>query len=153
MRITPALLEGFSSAGGDPIRSMRRHPSERPGDSSEAADVGPDAVNDTFLGYSVTLNSTIPGCHNKRLAAEFLRHLGGGTDVAGRRPDDAGQPGGQPAQINAALEDSASRWGPRSTTTAAMASSSGRRAGPAATGATCTVAEYGYGDDRYGSDP
>jgi subtilisin family serine protease len=106
---TPAVLERFSSAGGDPILFdssgtrllvplMRQKPEI----------VGPDGVNDTFLGRSVTLNTMITGCENDASFPNFF-----GTSAAAPHAAAAAalmlqaNPALTAAQIDAALQHSA----------------------------------------------
>jgi len=111
--ITPALLEGFSSAGGDPIlfdASGTRL--SAPVIRQKPQIVAPDAVNDTFLGYSVTLNSTIPGCHNDASLPNFFGTSAAAPHVAGAAAlMMQANPALSAAQINAALENSALAMG------------------------------------------
>jgi hypothetical protein len=110
---TPAVLEDFSSAGGDPILFdaagsrlatplMRQKPQL----------VGPDGVNNTFLGFSVTQNSAIAGCGNDTSLPNFF-----GTSAAAPHAAAAAalmlqaNPAVTAAQINAALQASASPMG------------------------------------------
>jgi hypothetical protein len=114
---SPAVLESFSSAGGDPIlfgptgarlasAQMRQKPDF----------VGPDGVNDTFLGFSLqqyglasnTLNTTIAACQNDASYPNFF-----GTSAAGPHAAAAAalmwqaNPALTAAQIDTALENSA----------------------------------------------
>ena len=114
---TPAVLESFSSAGGDPILfgpngarlatpQMRQKPDF----------VGPDGVNDTFLGFSLetyglpgnTLNTSIAACQNDASYPNFF-----GTSAAGPHAAAAAALIWQAnraltaAQIDTALESSA----------------------------------------------
>ena len=110
---TPAVLESFSSAGGDPILFdasgtrlaaplLRQKPQI----------VGPDGVNDTFLGFSATLNTTISGCENHASLPNFF-----GTSAAAPHAAAAAalmmqaNPALSAAQIDAALQDSALAMG------------------------------------------
>jgi subtilisin family serine protease len=118
---TPAVLESFSSAGGDPILfgptgtrlaspQMRQKPDF----------VGPDGVNDTFLGFSLqqyglasnTLNTTIAACQNDASYPNFF-----GTSAAGPHAAAAAalmwqaNPALTAAQIDTALESSALAMG------------------------------------------
>src|SRR6202041_4063081 len=82
--ITPGLLEGFSPGGGDPILFDASGPRRSPPVIRQKPQiVGPDAVNDTFLGYSVTLHSTIPGCDNDASLPTFFGTSAGAPHVAG----------------------------------------------------------------------
>jgi hypothetical protein len=117
----PAVLESFSSAGGDPILfgstgarlaspQMRQKPDF----------VGPDGVNDTFLGFSLqqyglpsnTLNTTIAACQNDASYPNFF-----GTSAAGPHAAAAAalmwqaNPALTAAQIDTALENSALAMG------------------------------------------
>jgi hypothetical protein len=109
----PAVLEDFSSAGGDPILFdaagtrlvtplMRQKPQL----------VGPDGVNDTFLGFSVTQNSAMPGCGNDTTLPNFF-----GTSAAAPHVAAAAalmmqaNPAVTAAQIDAALLAGASPMG------------------------------------------
>ncbi len=114
---TPAVLESFSSAGGDPILfgpdgarlatpQMRQKPDF----------VAPDGVNDTFLGFSLetyglpsnTLNTSIAACQNDASYPNFF-----GTSAAGPHAAAAAalmwqaNPALTAAQIDTALESSA----------------------------------------------
>jgi Subtilase family len=106
---TPAVLEDFSSAGGDPILFdaagtrlatplMRQKPQL----------IAPDGVNDTFLGFSVAQNSTIAGCGNNTSLPNFF-----GTSAAAPHAAAAAalmlqaNPAVTAVQIDAALQTSA----------------------------------------------
>jgi subtilisin family serine protease len=118
---TPAVLESFSSAGGDPILfgptgsrlaspQMRQKPNF----------VGPDGVNDTFLGFSLqqyglpsnTLDTTIAACQNDASYPNFF-----GTSAAGPHVAAAAalmwqaNPALTAGQIDIALENSALAMG------------------------------------------
>lgn len=113
----PAVLESFSSAGGDPILFgpsgarlaaplLRQKPDF----------VAPDGVNDTFLGFSLqtyglpsnTLDTMIAACQNDASYPNFF-----GTSAAGPHAAAAAalmwqaNPALTAAQIDAALENSA----------------------------------------------
>jgi subtilisin family serine protease len=113
----PAVLESFSSAGGDPILfgadgarlaspQMRQKPDF----------VAPDGVNDTFLGFSLqqyglpsnTLNTMIAACQNDASYPNFF-----GTSAAGPHAAAAAalmwqaNPALTAAQLDTALESSA----------------------------------------------
>ena len=92
---TPALLERYSSAGGDPILFdssgtrlqvplMRQKPEI----------VAADGVNDTFLGRPVMLNTTIAGCENDASLPSFFGTSAAAPHCRRRGLDAAGQPGG-----------------------------------------------------------
>jgi hypothetical protein len=106
---SPAVLEDFSSAGGDPVLfnaagtrlatpQMRQKPQL----------VGPDGVNDTFLGFSVMQNSATAGCRNDTSLPNFF-----GTSAAAPHVAAAAalmlqaNPAVTAAQIDAALQSSA----------------------------------------------
>ena len=106
---TPAVLEAYSSAGGDPIlfdvngvrlaaALLRQKPQI----------VGPDGVNDTFLGFKQSLSTTIAGCENDDALPNFF-----GTSAAGPHIAAAvalmlqANPAVTQAEITAALQDSA----------------------------------------------
>jgi len=106
---TPALLEYFSSAGGDPIlfdvsgaRLLAPVVRQKP------QIVAPDGVNDTFLGFSAPIVTAIAGCSNDAALPSFF-----GTSAAGPHAAGAAALMMQAnsaltaAQINAALQDSA----------------------------------------------
>lgn len=113
----PAVLESYSSAGGDPILfgptgarlaspQLRQKPDF----------VAPDGVNDTFLGFSLqqyglpsnTLDTTIAACQNDASYPNFF-----GTSAAGPHAAAAAalmwqaNPALTAAQIDTALESSA----------------------------------------------
>jgi len=78
---SPAVLEPFSSAGGDPIlfdpSGNRLSPEPAPRQKPDF--VGPDGVNTSFFGFSIvfpgtpwTDNSTVPGCQNDANYNNFL---------------------------------------------------------------------------------
>jgi hypothetical protein len=106
---TPALLEDFSSAGGDPIlfdvsgaRLLAPVLRQKP------QIVAPDGVNDTFLGFSAPIVTAIAGCKNDAALPSFF-----GTSAAGPHAAAAAALMMQAnsavtaVQINAALQDSA----------------------------------------------
>jgi Subtilase family len=113
----PAVLESFSSAGGDailfgPTGSRLNPPQMR----QKPEFVGPDGVNDTFLGFTLqqyglpsdTLNTTIAACQNDVSYPNFF-----GTSAAGPHAAAAAalmwqaNPALTAAQIDTALENSA----------------------------------------------
>jgi hypothetical protein len=115
---SPATLEPFSSAGGDPILfdetgtrmaspQMRLKPDF----------VGPDGTNNTFLGdylknFGYTVNTTIAGCENDASLPNFL-----GTSAAAPHAAAAAalmlqaNPALTPAQIFSALRSTALAMG------------------------------------------
>jgi hypothetical protein len=116
---TPALLERFSSAGGDPIlfdASGTRLAS--PLMRQKPAFVAPDGVNNTFLGGSPhdfgepAVITTIAGCQNDTSLPNFF-----GTSAAAAHGAAAAalmmqaNPALTAAQINAALQNSALSMG------------------------------------------
>jgi hypothetical protein len=111
---TPAVLEGFSSAGGDPIlfdaSGARLSP---PGQMRQKPQlVGPDGVNDTFLGYSVALHSSISGCENDASLPNFFGTSAAAPHVAGAAAlMMQANPAVSARQINAALQASALMMG------------------------------------------
>jgi Subtilase family len=60
--ITPALLETFSSAGGDPVLFDDSGNAQTPVVRQKPDFVGPDGVNNTFLGQIGSLTSNIAQC-------------------------------------------------------------------------------------------
>jgi hypothetical protein len=106
---TPAVLEYFSSAGGDPILfdvSGARLPA--PVVRQKPQIVAPDGVNDTFLGFSAPVVTAIAGCKNEATLPSFF-----GTSAAAPHAAAAAALMMQAnsavttAQINTALQDSA----------------------------------------------
>jgi hypothetical protein len=59
---TPAQLELFSSAGGDPVLFDDAGNSQTPVVRQKPDFVGPDGVNNTFLGFTETYTSSIAAC-------------------------------------------------------------------------------------------
>jgi Subtilase family len=59
---TPATLEYFSSAGGDPVLFDDAGNSQTPVVRQKPDFVGPDGVNNTFLGFKFTYSSSIVQC-------------------------------------------------------------------------------------------
>jgi hypothetical protein len=117
----PAVLESFSSAGGDPMLfgpTGARLTSPQPRQKPDF--VGPDGVNDTFLGFSLqqyglpsnTLNTSIAACQNDASYPNFF-----GTSAAGPHAAAAAalmwqaNPALTAAQIDSALENSALAMG------------------------------------------
>src|SRR3984957_8105071 len=114
---TPAVLESFSSAGGDQIlfgsNGVRL---ATPQTRQKPEFVAPDGVNDTFLGFSLetyglpsnTLNTSIAACQNNASYPNFF-----GTSAAGPHAAAAAalmwqaNPALTAAQIDIALENSA----------------------------------------------
>jgi hypothetical protein len=113
--ITPATLESYSSAGGDPIlfdvNGVRIIPIPAPRQKPDF--VGPDGGNNTFLGFQLADggppdNSTVAGCANNASFPNFF-----GTSAA--TPHVAGiaalflqaNPSVTPAQIIAAMQSTA----------------------------------------------
>ena len=98
---TPAQLETFSSAGGAPILFSTSGVRLAAAVFRQKPDfVGPDGVNDTFLGFTLAsagitgsngqLPTTTPQCQNDASVSQFLRHLGGDAACGGHcRPDAA----------------------------------------------------------------
>ncbi|HVW67523.1 MAG TPA: S8 family serine peptidase [Steroidobacteraceae bacterium] len=120
---SPATLESFSSAGGDPILfDTSGNRLSTPTIREKPDFVGPDGVNNTMLGGlltdygypSDTLSTTIAACQNSASFPNFF-----GTSAAA--PHAAGaaalmlqaNPALTPAQIIAALQDSALPMTPR----------------------------------------
>jgi hypothetical protein len=106
---TPAVLEYFSSAGGDPILfdvSGARLPALVVRQKPQI--VAPDGVNDTFLGFSAPVVTAIAGCKNDAALPSFF-----GTSAAAPHAAAAAALMMQAnsavttAQINTALQDSA----------------------------------------------
>ena len=106
---SPAMLEPFSSAGGDPIlfdSSGTRLATPQMRQKPEI--VAPDGVNDTFLGFSKPLTTTITGCENDASLPNFF-----GTSAAAPHAAATAalmmqaNPAVTAAQIDAALQDSA----------------------------------------------
>jgi hypothetical protein len=110
---TPATLEYFSSAGGDPILFDVNGKSQAPIVRQKPDFVGPDGINNTFLGYTfasggITDDSPITGCQNNANYPSFF-----GTSAA--TPHAASiaalllqaNPALTPAQIYSALQLSA----------------------------------------------
>jgi Subtilase family len=113
---TPALLENFSSAGGDPIlfdangtrlpkAVMRQKPDF----------VGPDGGNDTFLGFTIAASddtSTVPACANNANFPNFF-----GTSAAAPHVASIAvlmlqaDPSLTPTQIYSILQQSAAPMG------------------------------------------
>jgi Subtilase family len=106
---TPPQLEDFSSAGGDPIlfdvsgaRLLAPVVRQKP------QIVAPDGVNDTFLGFSAPVVTSIAGCKNDAALPSFF-----GTSAAAPHAAAAAalmmqaNSAATTAQINAALQDSA----------------------------------------------
>ena len=113
----PAILEQFSSAGGDPILfDVSGVRLATPQLRQKPEFVGPDGVNDTFLGFSLkayglpsnTLDTTVAGCQNDASYPNFF-----GTSAAAPHAAAAAalmwqaNPAVTAAQIDAALQDSA----------------------------------------------
>jgi hypothetical protein len=70
---TPAVLESYSSAGGDPILfSSAGVRLNTPTVRQKPALVGPDGVNDTFLGFTQHVTSTISGCVDNAALPDFF---------------------------------------------------------------------------------
>jgi hypothetical protein len=110
---TPPMLESFSSPGGDPILFDVNGAPQAAVVRQKPDFVGPDGVNDTFLGFtlasaSITDNSATAGCMNMSMYPNFF-----GT--SGATPHAAGiaalllqaDPSLTPAQIYSALRTTA----------------------------------------------
>jgi hypothetical protein len=75
---SPAVLESFSSAGGDPILfDSSGKPLAAPQYRQKPEFVGPDGVNTSFFGFSIagtswTDTSTVSGCQNDATYNNFL---------------------------------------------------------------------------------
>jgi hypothetical protein len=89
---TPAVLETFSSAGGEPILFSTAGVRLVPSVIRQKPDfVGPDGVNDTFLGFTLAsdgvtgglLNTTIPECQNNPSYPNFFGTSGATPHAAG----------------------------------------------------------------------
>jgi subtilisin family serine protease len=116
--ITPAQLEYFSSAGGNPILfDVAGTRLATPVIRQKPDFVGPDGGNDTFLGFTlasekISVNTTIAGCQNNAGYPNFF-----GTSAA--TPHVASiaalmlqaNPAATPAQIYQALRTSAAPMG------------------------------------------
>ena len=113
----PAVLESFSSAGGDPIlfgpTGVRLNPPQM---RQKPEFVGPDGVNDTFLGFTLqqyglpsdTLNTTIAACQNDASYPNFFGTSAAGPHAAaGAALMWQANPALTAAQIDTALENSA----------------------------------------------
>jgi hypothetical protein len=107
--ITPATLESYSSAGGDPILfSSAGLRLATPSVRQKPEFVGPDGVNDTFLGFAEHVTSTIAGCVDNAALPDFF-----GTSAAAPHVAAAAalmmqaNPAWSTAQIVTALELSA----------------------------------------------
>jgi len=110
---TPAVLEDYSSAGGDPILfDVNGKRLSAPLLRQKPQIVGPDGVNDTFLGFKQPLSSAIAGCENDNALPNFF-----GTSAAAPHIAAAAalmmqaNPAVSAAQIDAALQDSALAMG------------------------------------------
>jgi len=106
---TPAVLEYYSSAGGDPILfDVNGVRLAAPVLRQKPQIVGPDGVNDTFLGFKQPLSTSIAGCENDNALPNFF-----GTSAAGPHVAAAAalmlqaNPAVTATQITKALEDSA----------------------------------------------
>jgi hypothetical protein len=106
---TPALLEYYSSAGGDPILfDVNGVRLATPLLRQKPQIVGPDGVNDTFLGFKQPLSTSIAGCENDNALPNFF-----GTSAAAPHIAAAAalmmqaNPAVTAAQIAAALQNSA----------------------------------------------
>jgi Subtilase family len=74
---TPAIIEPYSSVGGDPILFDVRGNAQSAVMRQKPDLVGPDGGNDTFLGFTlasvpITDNSTIAGCKNNASYPNFF---------------------------------------------------------------------------------
>ncbi|HEY3731703.1 MAG TPA: S8 family serine peptidase [Steroidobacteraceae bacterium] len=103
---TPATLESYSSAGGAPILfSAAGVRLSMPSVRQKPELVGPDGVNDTFLGFIEHVTSTIAGCVDNAALPDFF-----GTSAAAPHVAAAAalmmqaNPAWSPAQIVTALE-------------------------------------------------
>jgi hypothetical protein len=109
---TPAMLEGFSSAGGDPVLFDDAGNSQTPVVRQKPDFVGPDGVNNTFLGFNLTYSSSIAQCDFDASFPAFF-----GTSAATPHVAAAAALLMQynstltPAQLYAALRSSASAMG------------------------------------------
>jgi hypothetical protein len=110
---TPAVLEYYSSAGGDPILfDVNGVRLAAPLLRQKPQIVGPDGVNDTFLGFKQPLSTTIAGCENDDALPNFF-----GTSAAAPHIAAAAalmmqaNPAVTQAEITAALQDSALAMG------------------------------------------
>lgn len=107
---TPAVLEKYSSAGGDPILfDVNGVRLAAPVLRQKPQIIGPDGVNDTFLGFQEPQVSTTPaGCDSDGALPSFF-----GTSAAGPHVAAAAalmrqaNPAVTVAQITAAIQDSA----------------------------------------------
>ena len=106
---SPAVLEDYSSAGGDPILfDVNGARLATPLLRQKPQIVGPDGVNDTFLGFKQSLSTSIAGCENDNSLPNFF-----GTSAAAPHIAAAAalmlqaNPAVTAAQIIAALQDSA----------------------------------------------
>jgi hypothetical protein len=109
--VTPATLEAFSSAGGDPILFDATGARLATSVTRQKPDfVGPDGANNTFLGYkaSVTSGTSIAGCQSSASYPNFF-----GTSAAAPHAAAAAalmlqaNPALTPSQIFTALRNSA----------------------------------------------
>ncbi len=84
---TPAILESFSSSGGDPILfDANGNLLATPVVRQKPDFVGPDGGNDTFLGFKITAaddTSTVAGCKNNASYPNFLGTSAATPHVAG----------------------------------------------------------------------
>jgi hypothetical protein len=80
------MLENFSSAGGDPILFDLTGKSQAAVTRQKPDFVGPDGVNDTFLGFKITAGedtSTVTACLNNAAFPNFFGTSAAAPHVAG----------------------------------------------------------------------
>jgi Subtilase family len=106
---TPATLETYSSAGGDPILfDTSGNRLSTPEVRQKPDFVGPDGANDTFLGHTRSITTGIAGCENNASFPNFF-----GTSAAAPHAAAAAalmlqsNPALTPTQIISAMQNSA----------------------------------------------
>ena len=83
---TTAILENFSSAGGDPILFTAAGVAQTAVVRQKPDFVGPDGGNDTFLGFKIDAaddTSTVAGCKNNASYPNFLGTSAATPHIAG----------------------------------------------------------------------
>ena len=111
--VSAAQLESFSSSGGTPIL-LRPDGTRQAAETREKPDAtGPDAGNTSFFGYDVSPSSFVTACRDTDTKPNFFGTSAAAPHIAGvaalMREE---KPTATPAQIYAALRDTASEMGP-----------------------------------------